>query len=67
MDKVCKNCGHSCHCVTGDHTDCKCVNCDCKNNRAEDESYESRKQAANAINDKYGVVVDDTNECEWCQ
>ena len=54
-DRFCKKCNHLCHCVERDHSDCKCENCECSG-REEDATYESG-----------GVVIDDTQECEWCQ
>jgi hypothetical protein len=51
MDTVCKKCGHSCHCKEGNHEECQCENCECKSQQPINE----------------GVVIDDTNECEWCQ
>ena len=53
MNKVCKKCGHSCHCMTGSHEECQCENCECK------------PQPQQSIDQ--GLVIDDTNECEWCQ
>ena len=50
MDKMCKKCGHSCHCEEGKHEECQCENCECKSQQPINE----------------GVVIDDTNECEWC-
>jgi len=52
MDKVCKKCGHSCHCMEGNHTECQCKNCDCKT------------EVQPVTNNE--VIVDDTTECEWC-
>jgi hypothetical protein len=60
-DKTCKKCGHLCHCVEADHEGCKCANCDCNREEAEQATYEH-----NAV--KTGeVIIDDTNDCEWCQ
>ena len=28
-DKICKKCGHLCHCMEADHTGCKCAKCAC--------------------------------------
>ena len=43
-----------CHCVK-DGSENECDNCEC-GQRGEDSTYEGS-----------GVVIDDTNECEWCQ
>ena len=29
-DKICKKCGHLCHCIEADHERCTCANCECK-------------------------------------
>ncbi len=29
-EKICKTCGHLCHCIEADHEDCKCERCDCR-------------------------------------
>ena len=56
MDRTCKKCGHLCHCIEADHEGCKCTGCDCDSGRAEQATYEGG-----------GVVIDDTNDCEFCQ
>ena len=53
-EKFCTRCNKMCHCTDGGSGDCKI--CDCENGRNEDATYEGG-----------GVVIDDTNECEWCQ
>ena len=63
----CKTCNCLCHCSVVNHSDmlgiCPCQMCKC----------DSKEQATQALNDKYGVpsdkeyVVDDTGECETCQ
>ena len=55
MDRTCKKCKHLCHCMEADHEGCKCSGCDC-GQKAEDSTYEGG-----------GVVIDDTNDCEFCQ
>ena len=55
-DKICKKCGHLCHCVGADHEKCDCDNCDCENRRATDKTYETG-----------GVVIDSTQDCEACE
>ena len=54
----CKQCNHDCHCSGDIHADeygtCACKKCECKPESSESWSEE-------------GLVVDDTNECEWCQ
>ena len=55
-DKICKKCGHLCHCVGADHEKCDCDNCDCENGRATDKTYETG-----------GVVIDSTQDCEACE
>ena len=55
-DKICKKCGHLCHCVEADHEGCNCANCDCENGRAVDKTYETG-----------GVVIDSTQDCEACE
>ena len=57
-DKTCSKCKHLCHCMEADHDGCKCTNCDCKQSRAEQSTYE---------NNNDGLVIDDTDECESCQ
>jgi len=56
MDRTCKKCNHLCHCIEADHEGCKCTGCDCDSGRAEQATYEGG-----------GVVIDDTNDCEFCQ
>ena len=64
-DKTCKKCGHLCHCVEADHEKCDCSNCDCNGEQAEQATYE---HSPNTSNFKTGeVIIDDTNDCEWCQ
>ena len=29
-EKICKKCGHLCHCIEADHVGCKCESCDCQ-------------------------------------
>ena len=60
-DKTCKKCGHLCHCVEADHEKCDCSNCDCNGEQAEQATYE------HSPNTSGGLVIDDTNDCEWCQ
>ena len=61
--KTCTNCHCNCHCgepLHSHHYDkdlCTCDNCVCSSTKAEDSTYENNG----------GVVIDDTNECEWCQ
>ena len=55
-DKICKKCGHLCHCIEADHEKCDCNNCDCENSRANDKTYETG-----------GVVIDSTQDCEACE
>ena len=55
-DKICKKCGHLCHCVEADHEKCDCDNCDCEIGRATDQTYETG-----------GVVIDSTQDCESCE
>ena len=69
MANNCKECNCNCHCSTKEHPNktgvCSCTDC----------KREQREVARNVILDKYGVpndkpkglVIDDTNECEWCQ
>ena len=64
-EKTCKKCGHLCHCMEADHEKCDCSNCDCNGEQAEQATYE---HSPNTGNFKTGaVVIDDTNDCEWCQ
>jgi len=64
-DKTCKKCGHLCHCVEADHETCDCSSCDCSGEQAEQDTYE---RSPNTSNFKTGeVIIDDTNDCEWCQ
>ena len=60
-DKICKKCGHLCHCVEADHEGCNCANCDCNGEQAEQATYEHSPRTSGEI------VIDDTNDCEWCQ
>ena len=60
-DKTCKKCGHLCHCVEADHDGCKCDNCDCNGEQAEQATYEHNTVKTGEL------VIDDTNDCEWCQ
>ena len=55
MAQKCENCRCDCHCDTQEHSDPKGV-CSCENCRCSE---------ASKISD--GMVIDDTNECEWCQ
>ena len=55
-ERFCKKCNHLCHCIEADHEGCKCSGCDCSVGKAEDSTYEGG-----------GVVIDDTNDCEFCQ
>ena len=54
-------CGHLCHCIEADHDGCKCDNCDCNGEQAEQATYEHSPQTSGEL------VIDDTNDCEWCQ
>ncbi len=54
IKKFCTKCNKMCHCENADQGEC--TNCDCETSRNEDATYENN-----------GVVIDDTNECEWCQ
>ena len=64
-DKTCKKCGHLCHCVEADHEKCDCSSWDCSGEQAEQDTYE---RSPNTSNFKTGeVIIDDTNDCEWCQ
>ena len=60
-NKTCKKCGHLCHCVEADHETCDCSSCDCSGEQAEQATYE------HCLNTSGGLVIDDTNDCEWCQ
>ena len=64
-DKTCKKCGHLCHCVEADHEGCDCVGCDCNGEEAEQATYEHKPQTDNFKSCE--VIIDDTNDCEWCQ
>jgi len=59
--KTCKKCGHLCHCVEADHEGCNCAGCDCNGERAEQATYEHSAMKSGEL------VIDDTNDCEWCQ
>ena len=59
--KTCKKCGHLCHCVEADHEKCDCANCDCNGEQAEQATYEHNPKTSGEL------VIDDTNDCEWCQ
>ena len=51
--------------MEGDHEKCDCSNCDCNGEQAEQATYE---HSPNTSNFKSGeVIIDDTNDCEWCQ
>ena len=52
MDKVCKKCGHSCHCMTGSHEECQCENCECK------RTYKKEKDHGTDISFENEVVYD---------
>ena len=60
-DKNCKKCGHLCHCVEADHEGWNCANCDCNGEQAEQATYETHPKTSGEL------VIDDTNDCEWCQ
>ena len=53
-ERFCKKCNKMCHCPNAEG---ECTNCDC-NSREEDKSFE---------NERGGLVIDDTGECESCQ
>jgi len=65
-NRTCKKCGHLCHCIEADHEGCKCTGCNCKVSIHElvkanpNKSYRALEIKMNSI------VIDDTNECEWC-
>jgi|ETNmetMinimDraft_11_1059920.scaffolds.fasta_scaffold140421_2 hypothetical protein len=50
---VCKTCNHLCHCNLSSGCQCNCKSCSCGHIEVQTNNS--------------GVVVDDTNECEWCQ
>ena len=64
-DKTCKKCGHLCHCVEADHEKCDCAGCDCNGEEAEQATYEHKPKTDSFKSGE--VVIDDTNDCEWCQ
>ena len=55
-EKFCTKCNKMCHCLDAGSGDCLKNLLYCENGRNEDATYEGG-----------GVVIDDTNECEWCQ
>jgi len=51
--------------MEADHEKCDCINCDCNGEQAEQATYENHP---NTSSFKTGeVIIDDTNDCEWCQ
>jgi len=64
-NKNCKKCGHLCHCVEADHEGCNCANCDCNGEQAEQATYEQHPKTDAFKSGE--VIIDDTNDCEWCQ
>ena len=55
-ERTCQKCGHLCHCIEADHQGCKCDGCKCSTPE-DDASYENNG----------GLVIDSTDDCEWCQ
>ncbi len=56
-EKICKKCGHLCHCIEADHVGCECANCECSG-----KEYFKHRDTKDE-----GVVVDSTKDCESCE